>query len=165
MAKELLSEELWREVEPLLPRHPEHTAGGRPFVSDKDALSVPCQEGCHSERYFMPETLPLLDEIDAGTFASKSTELRDRMARLTLEMEAADRGSSEQADLAIKVFELSQTLVQKWLTADFSAKRQLLEIVFLNFKLDGVTLCYETRKPFDVLAKGLSVPLNRGDRI
>ena len=51
------------------------------------------------------------------------------MARLTLEMEATDRGSSEQADLAIKVFELSQTLVQKWLTADFSAKRQLLEIV------------------------------------
>ncbi len=100
--------------------------------------------------------LRLLDEIDAGTFASKSTELRDRMARLTLEMEATDRGSSEQADLAIKVFELSQTLVQKWLTADFSAKRQLLEIVFSNFRLDGVSLCYEMIKPFDVLAKGLS---------
>ena len=38
MAKELLSEELWREVEPLLPGHREHKAGGRPFVSDKDAL-------------------------------------------------------------------------------------------------------------------------------
>jgi hypothetical protein len=37
------------------------------------------------------------------------------------------------------------------------AKRQLLEIVFLNFKLDGGNLCYETRKPFGVLAKGLSV--------
>lgn len=38
MAKELLSEELWREVEPLLPVHREHPSGGHPFVSDKDAL-------------------------------------------------------------------------------------------------------------------------------
>ncbi|HVS69820.1 MAG TPA: transposase [Phycisphaerae bacterium] len=38
MAKELLSEGLWREVEPLLPAHPSHPLGGHPFVSDKDAL-------------------------------------------------------------------------------------------------------------------------------
>jgi len=38
MAKELLSEELWREVEPLLPAHREHRSGGHPFLSDKDAL-------------------------------------------------------------------------------------------------------------------------------
>jgi hypothetical protein len=31
----------------------------------------------------------------------------------------------------------------KRIAADYAAKRQLLEIVFLNFKLDGVTLSYE----------------------
>ena len=51
------------------------------------------------------------------------------------------------------------------LSADFSAKRQLLEIVFLNFKLDGVSLCYEMNKPFDMLVKGLLVSSNRGDKI
>ena len=42
--------------------------------------------------------------------------------------------------------------------------RQLLEIVCLNLKLDGVSLCYEMRKPFDVLAKGLLVSSSRVDK-
>ena len=65
--------------------------------------------------------LRLLDEIDADTFASKGTELRDRMARLSLELEAADRDRGEQADLAMKVFELSQALLDRWLAADYAA--------------------------------------------
>lgn len=105
--------------------------------------------------------LRLLGEIEADTFARKSTELRDRVADVTLRIEAQSRGRGEQADLAIRVFELSQALEEKWLAADFSTKRQLLEIVFLNFTLDGVSLGYETRKPFDALAKGLLVSSNR----
>ena len=84
---------------------------------------------------------------------------------MTLRIEAVSRNRGEQAELATRVFELSQALEEKWLTADFAATRQLLDIVFLNFTLDGASLCYETRKPFDVLVKGLSVPSNRGDRI
>jgi hypothetical protein len=38
-------------------------------------------------------------------------------------------------------------------------------MVFLNPKLDGASLCYEMRKPFDVLVKGLSVPSDRGAEI
>ncbi len=69
------------------------------------------------------------------------------------------------SDVVIKAFELSQTLKEKWLIADYRAKRQLLEIVCLNFFLDDVNLVPEIRKPFDVLAKGLSVPFSRDDRI
>jgi site-specific DNA recombinase len=63
------------------------------------------------------------------------------------------------------VFELSQTLTEKWVSADVSAKRQLLEIVCLNFSLDGATLSAAMRKPFGVLAEGLSVSYSRDDRI
>ena len=39
MAKELLPDELWHEIEPLLPPHPPHAGkGGRPPVDDRDAL-------------------------------------------------------------------------------------------------------------------------------
>ena len=39
MAKELLPDELWHEIEPLLPPHPPRTSkGGRPPVDDRDAL-------------------------------------------------------------------------------------------------------------------------------
>jgi hypothetical protein len=65
--------------------------------------------------------------------------------------------------LAAKVFELSQTLRQHWLTADYSAKRRILEIVLLNCRLDDVNLVPEIRKPFDVLAEGLVSENSRGD--
>ena len=109
--------------------------------------------------------LRLLEEISTDTFAKKSTELRDRIADITLRIEAVSRNRSEQAELAIRTFELSQSLEAKWVSADFGAKRQILETVFLNLRLDGVSLCYEMEKPFDALAKGLLVSSNRGDRI
>jgi hypothetical protein len=109
--------------------------------------------------------LRLADEIDADAFAMKKTELRDRIANTTLQMEVVDRDRGEQGELAIKTFELSQALEQKWFIAGFAEKRKLLELVFSNFRLDGVSLCYEINKPFDILAKGLSVPSDRGDKI
>src|SRR4051812_15553690 len=69
------------------------------------------------------------------------------------------------ADLALKVFELAQSMRDRWDTADSSTKRQLVEIMSLNRRLDDTTLDLEMRKPFDVLAEGLLVQSSRGDRI
>jgi site-specific DNA recombinase len=81
--------------------------------------------------------------------------LRDRVASIKLQLDVLDRFHDETAELAAKVFELLQTLRQQWLNADYAAKRRILEIVFLNCRLDGVTLVPTMRKPFDVLAEGL----------
>jgi site-specific DNA recombinase len=107
----------------------------------------------------------LLDEIDQDTFAAKGTKLRDRIAQLTLEVGACDRGRAESGEIALAAFELSQTLKEKWLTADYRAKRKILEIVSLNFRLLDVTLVPEWRKPFDVLAEGLNSEDSRAERI
>src|SRR5690606_29461023 len=96
-------------------------------------------------------------EIDAEIFAGKQTELRDRIAGLKLQLDVIDRSNDEMCDLAVKVFELSQALASKWLTADYATKRRILEIVFLNCRLDDVTLCPTIRKPFDFIAEGLLV--------
>lgn len=109
--------------------------------------------------------LRLLDEINEATFAAKSMELRDREARMRLEIDAAAKGRSEYEDLAVKAFELSQSLTEKWAKADYQAKRQILEIICLNFSLDGVTLVPTMRKPFDVLAEGLVLKRSRGGGI
>lgn len=105
--------------------------------------------------------LRLLEEIDEGTFATKHTELRDRIAQAKLQLEACDRRREENGEIALKAFELSQTLREKWLTADYRAKRRLLDIVCLNFRLEGVSLVPTIRKPFDVLAEGLISADNR----
>ena len=55
------------------------------------------------------------DQIDQETFAAKQMELRNRIAKLKLQLEVLDRSHDETADLAVKVFELSQTLRQQWL--------------------------------------------------
>lgn len=109
--------------------------------------------------------LRLRDEIDEQVYATKRTQLRDRLASIKLQRDALDRSHDEVADLASRVFELSQTLTQKWLSADVFEKRRILEIVFLNCTLDDVTLCPTIRKPFDVLAEGLISKNSRGDKI
>ena len=54
--------------------------------------------------------LHLSGTIDEAAFSNKNTELRDRIAALTLELEGTDRQRDERAELALRVFELSQTL-------------------------------------------------------
>jgi len=65
----------------------------------------------------------------------------------------------------VNVFELSQSLGEKWVASDTLEMRQLLDIVCLNLTLDGVTLVPEMRKPFDMVAEGLLVSSSRGNRI
>src|SRR5947207_1430032 len=39
MAKPLLPDDLWSRIEPLLPPHPPHPKGGRPFLDDRKVLT------------------------------------------------------------------------------------------------------------------------------
>jgi site-specific DNA recombinase len=57
--------------------------------------------------------LRLADDIDQDTFARKSTEIRDRLASIKLQIYAFDGSHDETAELASKAFELSQTLCQQ----------------------------------------------------
>jgi site-specific DNA recombinase len=102
--------------------------------------------------------------VDEQTFSTKNLELRDRVAKLTLQLEATDRKKDEKADLALRVFELSQRLKEKWLTTDFAAKRRLLNLICLNFVLKGASLVISCRKPFNSLVEGLSVSLSGEDK-
>ena len=82
-----------------------------------------------------------------------------------MEIVVCDRGRNEIIEIGVKAFELSQSLREKWLTADCDAKRRLLEIICLNWTLDDVSLVPTMRKPFDLLVKGLVSKDSRGDRI
>jgi len=107
----------------------------------------------------------LSDDIDETVYVRKGMELRDRLNSIKLQLDALDRSHDETADLAVKVFELSQTLRQHWVSADYDVKRRILEIVCLNCRLDDTTLICQMRKPFDVLAEGLVRKNSRGDWI
>jgi len=91
--------------------------------------------------------------------------LPSALASIKLQCDVLDRSHDENADLASKVFELSQVLRSKWVSADNDVKRRILEIVCLNCELVDKTLVPTMRKPFDVLVKGLFVQSSRGDGI
>ena len=107
----------------------------------------------------------LVDEIEAGTFAAKNTEIKDRIAALKLQVDACDRGKDELSDLAVKAFELSQCLAEKWVTAGFAEKHRLLEIVCLNCRLENTTLVPTIRRPFHILAEQPILKNGRGGGI
>ena len=46
--------------------------------------------------------LRLIDQIDEAIFARKSTELRDRLASIKLQLDVLDRSHDETAELALK---------------------------------------------------------------
>ena len=103
--------------------------------------------------------------MNRDTYNTKNRQLRERADELKLKIEGCDRGVDENADLAVKTFELSQALVEKWDSADIAEKRQILEIVCLNWTLEGASLVPTMRKPFDILAEGLLTKNGRGGRI
>ena len=109
--------------------------------------------------------LRLCEEIDKETLARKMPELRDQAADLRLSIDALDRSHDEKEDVAVKALELSKSLRERWVTADYSTKRRILAILCLNFSLDDVTLVPEWRKPFDMLAEGLDLKNSRDDKI
>lgn len=109
--------------------------------------------------------MPSFEIQTSDHFTRKNRELRERESQLTLEVEARTRSRHENADIAVKVFELSQNLCSKWNKADFDAKRRLLEILCLNLTLKDATLVPEWRKPFEILAEGLNLEKCRGDWI
>jgi hypothetical protein len=101
--------------------------------------------------------LRLADQVDEDAFARKATEIRDRLASIRLQLDVVDRTHDETADLALKAFELSQTLRKQWFSASYATKRRILEILCLNSRLEGEKVCFSWRKPFDVLAEGFQL--------
>src|SRR6266481_2122278 len=54
----------------------------------------------------------MAEDIDQDTFALKHTDMRDRLASIKLQLDVLDHSHDETAELAAKVFELSQTATQ-----------------------------------------------------
>ena len=90
-------------------------------------------------------------EISAEEYAMKHRELYERQSAIALQLQTSERDDREIADLAIKAFELSQSLSERWVTADYNAKRTILSIMLKTVRLNSADLEFTPRKPFDLL--------------
>jgi len=67
-------------------------------------------------------------------------------------------GKQENNSDAAKILELAQCLSQQYVIFSPVQKRQVVDSVFLNLRLDDVTLCVDYRLPFSILAENRSCP-------
>lgn len=68
--------------------------------------------------------------IGADEYALKRQELYERQSAIALQLQTSDQDGRKIADLAIEAFERSQSLTEKWLTANYNAKRTILGVLF-----------------------------------
>jgi hypothetical protein len=60
---------------------------------------------------------------------------------------------------------LAQEAAERWRVSNKESRRELLDRILLNKTLNATSLVTTKRKPFDVLAEGLTLKESRGDRI
>lgn len=99
--------------------------------------------------------LHLDGRIDESQFLQLQDELREDERTALQRLEELCHRGSEDAELAVATFELSQRLTQRWDAADVASRRQILQILASNWVLEGRTLLPDLRKPFDLLSSGL----------
>jgi site-specific DNA recombinase len=99
-------------------------------------------------------------EIDAEQYAAKRHELHDRQSAIALQLKTSDVDSREIADLAIKAFELSQSLKTRWLNADYKAKRTILGMMLKSVRLNCEKLEFSLNLPYEKLRDAKCLPLS-----
>ena len=130
------------------------------------SLASICQghflQGCGASRVISPRRhcawRPLLNAylggvIDEGAFGSKTDELRSEAEGVKTSLERCGDADASGGDMALRVFEGTQTLPEVWHGSKMATRREILESVTLNRTVSDVSLCTEKRKPFDFLAK------------
>lgn len=106
----------------------------------------------------------LAGTIDEATFNAKSAELRREAEEVERQLDEAHFDPAN-GDLALRVFDFSQNLVDLWRGSNFAVRRDILNCVSLNRSLDDVSLRLVKRRPFDYLAERPFLKIGRGDRI
>ena len=99
-------------------------------------------------------------EITADEYARKRQELYERLGAIALQLQVSDRDAREIEELAVKAFEPSQSLAERWIKSKYNAKRTVLGRMLKTVRLNSGNLEFVPRKPFDLLQDVKHVPLS-----
>lgn len=95
-------------------------------------------------------------EISDSWWKEKSAEWRLSLQNADAAIERLERGDSGEFGLGLDLLELAGQASEMFRVRSLDDRRQLLNVVASNFVVDGKNIVPTYRKPFDLLAKGLS---------
>lgn len=97
--------------------------------------------------------LLIAESITQSTYDTKVYELKSRLREIEHRLSAhSEAGDTFNYTLSVLVG-LTSKAEQCFARANIEQKRKLLTLIFANLEMQGATLCYSLRKPFDVLAE------------
>jgi len=94
--------------------------------------------------------LRLAGAIDRDIFVSKEEVLREREAVLSQQIDSLSKQLKSSSSVNGDAAEIFGNIAARWTTADLIFKRQVLEIVFGSFTLDGTKLVTGNGTPFEL---------------
>ena len=102
------------------------------------------------------------DWHSSAKFMRLARQKQQELPMVRQRMDHVQSGKQAQGDDAVKILELTQHLALQYVTLPASQKRRVVDSVFLNLRLDGVSLCGDYRLPFSILAENGNRPLKSG---
>jgi hypothetical protein len=95
-------------------------------------------------------------KIPEDLFLRKMNDWREEQSKILSQIRAHQTANHNYLEEGIHVLELANKAYSLYLRQPTHEKARLLKIVQSNCTLDVVSACPEYRKPFDILAEGLS---------
>jgi len=103
----------------------------------------------------------LTGTVEEVIYKAKSNEIRGDIAKADEALaQLGDVGATRGAT-ALALFDWSQNADAAWRGSNTAVRREILDAVCLNRTLSDVNLVTQKRKPFDLLAEGLSCHKSR----
>lgn len=95
-------------------------------------------------------------ELNEDIFRAKEREYKNQLTEIESQMDGRQVIERDFYEFGYKTFELSKMLYSQYVRANYEDKAKMLKFVASNYTLNDVSLFPTYRKPFDMLAEGLS---------
>jgi site-specific DNA recombinase len=100
--------------------------------------------------------------IDSETYCLKLKEYKDKQYEILEHMQRHTVADEKFHITASTVMNLAQRARSIFESSEVGKKRQILDLVFQNLKLEGKKLALELREPFSMLSEIKGRPMNWG---
>jgi hypothetical protein len=105
----------------------------------------------------------LAGAVEKEPFTTRTAALKAEADRVREKLAAAQTTGAEVGEHVVEMWDFAQDAARRWMVSQTPARREILTRALLKRSLSATSLVTIKRKPFDMLAEGLSVETPRGD--
>ncbi len=125
-------------------------------TNEKRLCELQKELGTAQDRLSRLIDVKLDNSIDNEMYNLKSEEYKNRIFEVKSQIQNVNRLNPNFFDDGCKTLELCKNLYSEYVRQDYTGKAEILKTVASNYTLHDLSITATYRKPFSILAKGLS---------